>query len=102
MADKKTITNSKHACALYSGDTKNKLTICEVHRKLYQILKDTDHMTDEVRYLLEQGFVMGKKIHYRLAAYKHDWNEDIYKEKVDNDYQKITQSEPIEWKWISK
>ena len=61
------ITNSKHVDGLYKADAKKRLTICEVHRKLYNKLKDSDIMTDEVRYLLEQGFVIGKKMHYRLA-----------------------------------
>ena len=59
-------------------------------------------MTDEVRYLLEQGFVIGKKMHYRLAKYKHNWTEDVYKENLNGDHQKITQNQPIEWKWLSK
>ena len=83
------ISNSKHVDGLYKADAKKKL-------------KGTDLMTDEVRYLLEQGFVIGKKMHYRLAKYKHNWTEDVYKENLNGDHQKITQNQPIEWKWLSK
>ena len=96
------ISKSKHAPGLYSGDIKNKLTICEVHRRLYNRLKDTPYMTDELRHLLEQGFVMGKKMHYRLAKYKHNWSEDLFKENLQNDNQKITQEKPIEWQYLTK
>lgn len=96
------IINSKHVDGLYKADAKKKLTICEIHRKIYNKFKDTEHMTDELRYLLERGFVIGKKMHYRLAKYKHNWTEDVYKENLNGDHQKITQNQPIEWKWLSK
>ena len=96
------IINSKHVDGLYKVDAKKKLTICEVHRKLYNKLKDIGVMTDEVRYLLEQGFVIGKKMHYRLAKYKHNWSEDLFKENLQNDSQKITQERPIEWQYLTK
>ena len=96
------IHKSKHANGLYDDKVAKKLTICEVHRRLYKSLKDTDYMTDEIRFLLEQGFVIGKKMHYRLRKYKEGWTEDVYQEQVNNDLDKITQDKPIEWKWLSK
>ena len=54
------ISNSKHVNGLYKADAKKKLTICEVHRKLYNKLKDTDLMTDEV-ISIRTGFCDRKK-----------------------------------------
>ena len=96
------LTSSKHAAGLYKNDKKTKLTICEVHRRLYNKLKDTGVMTEEIRYLLEQGFVTGKKMHYRLAKYKHNWSDDDYKNNLDSDKNKIAQNQPIKWKYKVK
>jgi len=83
---------------LYESKVAKKLTICEIHRQLYKLLKDTPQMTDTVRFLLESGFVTGKKMHYRLSKYKLNWREDVYIKNLKEDFDKISQDKPIEWK----
>ena len=88
---------------LYESKVAKKCTICEIHRQLYKLLKDTPQMTDTVRFLLETAFVTGKKMHYRLSKYKHNWTDDVYIKNLKEDFNKISQDKPIEWKdWDTK
>lgn len=73
-----------------------KLTICEIHRQLYRTLKD-HHMTDDIRAKLEMAFLIGKKMHYRLAKYKFNWEEDVFREELGKDTDTIDQDKPIVW-----
>ena len=88
---------------LYDPKVAKKCTICEIHRQLYKILKDTPVMTDQIRFLLETAFATGKKMHYRLSKYKHNWTEDVYIKNLKEDFNKISQDKPIDWKdWDTK
>jgi len=58
-----------------------KLTICEVHRRMLDILtlkllpKDQD-LFDELLPLLDTAYVMGKKMAGKLIQYKNDYDAD--------------------------
>jgi hypothetical protein len=59
-------------------------TICEVHREIYDA---TDGLPDEVknqiRELVIDAFIMGKKMDNKLKAYKADWDSGFYELNED-------------------
>lgn len=69
-------------------------TICEVHREIYDIIiKDktiSDELSNELIELLEDAYVMAKKMNAKLRQYKHNYDdgwweeqrEEILKEKM--------------------
>ena len=52
-------------------------TICQVHRDIYQILKDKDGSDAEIQ-LLGEAYCMGKRIAAKLRQYKYDFDDGWY------------------------
>lgn len=49
-------------------------TICEVHREIYDLC---DGLPD-VRELVLEAFIMGKKMDAKLREYKYNWDDEFY------------------------
>ena len=68
-------------------------TICDVHRDMYQILKQHDPEDESVKELmakLEQAFKMAKSMNAKLTQYKHDYDVDFFnKEKMNWDWDEL-------------
>lgn len=60
-------------------------TICEVHREIFDACAELPepHQT-QIRRLVLQAFVMGKKMDRRLREYKTDWDTGFYEANVDH------------------
>ena len=55
-------------------------TICEVHREIYELTEpDSD-----IRELVIEAFIMGKKMDARLKEYKADWDAGFYDANLDH------------------
>jgi non-homologous end joining protein Ku len=62
-----------------------KRTICEVHREMYDILCQDEEKNKELINLLEEAFVMGKKLNYKLRQYKDNYDDawwELTKKKI--------------------
>ena len=49
-------------------------TICEVHREIYDILID-EYPNEQVLELLNESFVMAKKMNLKLRQYKNNYDD---------------------------
>ncbi len=49
-------------------------TICEVHRELYRLL-NTEENKDTVIPLIEEAYVMAKKMNNKLRQYKYHYDD---------------------------
>jgi len=64
--------------------------ICEVHRDLYRrIIKNIKDpkVKKEMIDVLEEAYLMGKKMNTKLHQYKHGYNKDWYEKNID--YEKL-------------
>ena len=54
-------------------------TICEVHREIYDILDNDEDLEyevkDEIIELLEEAYLMAKKMNQKLQQYKHNYDD---------------------------
>lgn len=61
-------------------------TICEVHREIYDILydrfRDSEHF-GQIADLLQESYVMAKKMDAKLLQYKRDYSIEWYEEQKD-------------------
>lgn len=55
-------------------------TICEVHREIYDLCEGMP----DVRELVIEAFIIGKKMDAKLRAYKADWDEGFYGKNDDH------------------
>lgn len=53
-------------------------TICEVHREIFDATEDPN-----IRELVLEAFVMGKKMDAKLREYKADWDAGFYEVNAD-------------------
>lgn len=54
-------------------------TICEVHREMYDKIIDSkidDKFANEIIDLLEDAYIMGKKMDAKLRQYKNNYDDD--------------------------
>lgn len=68
-------------------------TICEVHREIHDILINdksiSDEVSDKLTELLQEAYVMAKKMNNKLRQYKHNYDDGWWeknrniKEKLD-------------------
>jgi hypothetical protein len=49
-------------------------TICEVHREMYDIVIEKDVVDKKLIKLLQESFVMAKKMNKKLREYKEDYD----------------------------
>jgi len=58
-------------------------TICEVHREIYDLLIEDKpaekDVVNKVIELLDEAYVMGKKMNYKLRQYKENYDDDWWK-----------------------
>lgn len=57
-------------------------SICEVNREIYEGILDSDldnKSANELIDLVEEAYVMGKKMDRKLRQYKHNWDDDWWK-----------------------
>ena len=59
-------------------------SICEVHREIYEALVDGKNQEDIVK-LLEEVYVMGKKMDAKLQQYKNNWDNDWWEKNRNFD-----------------
>jgi len=53
--------------------------ICEVHREIYDAIKDLPEADRElISALVEDAFIMGKKMDAKLRSYKADWDIGVF------------------------
>ena len=63
------------------------LTVCDMQRKIWQIIHDDDliSMTEqgkaELEHYLERAFLMAKKMNAKLRQYKYDYDDTWYAEE---------------------
>jgi hypothetical protein len=73
------------AKSVKTGIVNKKRTICEVHREIYDILCEDKEKNKLVIDLLEEAFIMGKKLNYKLRQYKSNYDDnwwEITKKKI--------------------
>jgi hypothetical protein len=75
----------------------HKVTICEMHRRIYRKLMNGGSFED-VKYLLEDAFDVGKKLSWRLRQYKNNYDETWYMDAKEYDKTRVDQEEEIPWK----
>ena len=85
-----------------ANKTSNKMTICEMHRRIYKQIHDSPAYTPEVDYYLNLAFQTGKKITKRLRQQKMNWDDSKYHEMLLEDKTKLSQDEVIPWEEINK
>jgi hypothetical protein len=60
-------------------------TICEVHREMYEIfLNDKridDNFSDKMITLIEEAYIMAKKMNAKLSQYKNNWDETFWEKE---------------------
>jgi len=54
-------------------------TICEVHREMYDIVIEKDCVDEKLVQLLQESFVMAKKMDGKLRQYKFGYDEGWWK-----------------------
>lgn len=57
----------------------SKITICEVHRELYDRIMDSnmdDDLANQLITLLEDAYIMAKKMNNKLVQYKNNWDDE--------------------------
>ncbi len=52
-------------------------TICEVQRELYRGIRE-GKPKEELLELVEEAYDLGKRMHFKLVAYKDNYHQDIY------------------------
>lgn len=52
-------------------------TICEVQRELYRAIRD-DVPKEQLLELVEEAYDLGKRMHFKLVAYKDNYHHEIY------------------------
>jgi len=68
---------------LLSKYVSSKRTICEVHREIYDILltvEENDKSREAIK-LIEEAFVMAKKMNNKLFEYKKNWDVGFFKKE---------------------
>jgi predicted MPP superfamily phosphohydrolase len=68
---------------LISKNTRGTYTICDIHRMIYKLI-DEENDKEEIKYLLEEAFVIAKKMDAKLRMYKFDYEESWYEEVKEN------------------
>lgn len=59
-------------------------TICEVHREIFDATEATDEPAkSQIRELVIDAFIMGKKMDGKLKEYKNDWDAGFYDLNAD-------------------
>jgi hypothetical protein len=62
-------------------------TICEVHRELHDILLGEknipDSVSDKMIALLEEAYIMGKKMDNKLRQYKYNYDDGWWKKSKE-------------------
>ena len=61
---------------------KNLRTICEVHRDMYDMLYElTDDRSEELKELIEEAYILAKKMDAKLRQYKNNYDDDWWKKE---------------------
>jgi hypothetical protein len=66
------------------GKFKGTYTICDIHRAIYDKMKQSKFDREEVKYLIERAYVIAKKMDAKLRMYAHNYNEDWYENEKKN------------------
>jgi len=63
-----------------TSNVSKKRTICEVHREIYDIVQNLSDFNkrEQVIDLLEEAFLMAKKMNDKLFEYKKDWDKGFF------------------------
>jgi hypothetical protein len=60
-------------------------TICEVHREMYEVfLNDKslpDSFANKMIDLIEEAYIMAKKMNAKLSQYKHNWDDSFWEKQ---------------------
>src|SRR6056300_567245 len=73
--------------------TKDKKTICEVHKEMYDIISKFPNDNDKIILMekLQEAFLMAKKINIRLHKHTFNHSDDWYEKQYEAiHYEKIT------------